>query len=100
MAFDLSKWLNEEVEHTQHLETRKVPRHQYLCFLVYANGGFDVNTWGCLMSHGVGHQRGLDQNDALALMQFSSFFSGLEAGGVNWSDVFKPYFDAYKAQYE
>lgn len=88
--FDAKAWLEESLA-TGYL------RHERICFLVTANGGFNVFGWGFISSVD-GHQRGLDQNDALDLMTISAFMKGLEAAGVKVFDTLKPYFDAYQAK--
>jgi hypothetical protein len=73
-------------------------RHRRLCFLITANGGLQVHQWGFL-SFGDGHQRGLEQDDALELMQWSAFMDGLEAAGVEILDALRPYFEAYQTEF-
>ncbi len=72
--------------------------HERICFLVYANGGFDVGSWGCLSGGGLGdsHQRGLDQNDAINLIGINGFFNG--AGLYDFDPhivFFENYLEAY-----
>lgn len=84
--FDIHEWLNKESD--------GVPCHEYISRLVLANGGFNVSGWGIIDYRG-GVQRGLDQNEALSLIEISGFLSGLAACGVDWEGAFKPYFDDY-----
>lgn len=88
--FDSKAWLEETLQ-------SGIVRHERLCFLVTANGGFDVHGWGFIGFGGV-HQQGLEQNEALELMCVTAFMNGLEAAGVKVFDTFKPYFDAYQAK--
>ena len=72
--------------------------HERICFLVYANVGFTVNSWGCLSYGGQGdnHQRGLEQSDAINLIKIEGFFDG--AGLYDFDPhivFFENYFKAY-----
>lgn len=87
--FDIHEWLNKE--------SNGVLCHEYISRLVFANGGFDVRGWGVIDYRG-GVQRGLDQNDALSLIEIKGFLSGLEACGIDWPSALKPYFDNYTRQ--
>lgn len=89
--FDINAWLNSDYNGK--------PFHERLCFLVVANGGFNVSGWG-FISHGGGHQQGLEQDDALELITVSAFMRGLEAAGVNVGGAFKPYYDEYVKRLE
>lgn len=91
-TFDIEQWLNEPLRNGQ-------PRHRRIAFLVVANDGFDVRQWGCI-SYGSGHQRALDQDEALELMQWSAFMEGLAAAGVDVHSAFLPKFQAYKSEIE
>lgn len=95
---NFDNWLNEEIEVTRQFENpKKIPRYEYISFLMTANGGPVVQQWG-FISSGVGdfpHQRGLDQNDALSLMQFSAFIDGLIAADVNVDVLFNKYLPEY-----
>jgi hypothetical protein len=88
--FDPQAWLNDTLPDGQ-------PRHRRLCFLVTANRGFSVGGWG-IIAYGGGHQEGLDQGDALDLMQYSAFIHGLECAGVDFRSAFLPYLTAYQAE--
>lgn len=88
--FSTDAWLNEPLKDG-------TPRHKRLCFLITANGGLQVRGWGVL-SFGDGHQRGLEQDDALELMQWSAFMDGLEAAGVEVLTALRPYFESYQAE--
>ncbi|MFA7269954.1 MAG: hypothetical protein WC073_11465 [Sterolibacterium sp.] len=90
--FNLQEWLNEPTH-------EGLPRHERICFLLEANGGPNVRQWG-ITSFGGGHQRGLDQDDALELMQATAFLSGLEAMGAPVAEVLYPLITAYRAQHE
>ena len=46
-----------------------------ICRLVFANNGFEVNGWGFL-SYQDGVQKGLEQEDALRLIQIEGRFDG------------------------
>lgn len=94
MSFDCEKWLNEPTNHRGTFNGK--PLHQYLSYLIVANGGLEVHGWGFL-SYGSGHQCGLEQNEALSLLELVAFMRGLESGGVLIFDTFKPHFDAYVA---
>ena len=92
VVFDPEEWLNITVS------AKGTPKlYDYLSFLVVCNGGFRVTCWGTT-SFGNGHQQGLEQVEALDLMQYAAFIDGLEAGGVPIHQHFKPYFDAYCAK--
>ncbi len=86
--FDVDAWLNQDLPSGQLL-------HQRLSFLVTANGGFSVRGWG-ILSYGGGHQRGLEQDDALELIQWAAFLDGLAAAGVSIHDAFYPLFQEYQ----
>ncbi len=90
-SFDVHGWLNQTLTSGQIL-------HRRLSFLVTANGGFDVRGWGCISS-GNGHQQGLEQNDALELIYWDGFISGLVAAGVNFHDAFYPIFQSYQQEH-
>ena len=96
--FDVDAWLNEPVTVTNRiLDARAdMPRHQRICFLLMANGGFDVHGWGTISYGGPGgHQQGLEMNDAIELIQVASFLAGVRATGIDWNAVLLPYFTAY-----
>lgn len=88
---NLDDWLNELGRDGQ------TPRHQRLCFLIMANGGLRVGGWGIICHDGSGHQRGLEQDDALELMQAVAFMMGLDAADVPVFERLKPYMDSYQA---
>ena len=89
---DTQAWLNEPLQNGE-------LRYKRLCFLITANGGLSVSGWGFL-SFGDGHQRGLEQDEALELMQWGAFMNGLEAAGVKILADLRPYLEAYQAVYE
>src|SRR6267142_673756 len=98
MSFDCDAWLNEPTKGAGHsFEGR--PLHEFICYLVVANGGFSVHGWGFL-SYGGGHKRGLEQNEALHLIALGSYMNGLDTAGVPIYDKFEPYFKAYLAKLE
>lgn len=99
--FDPKAWLDTEIEWRRpYRDSVKVPRHEQLCFLVFANGGLNVGGWGFITT-GIGHQSGLDQDDGLALLSYSSYMAGLEDAGVPIYDVFlESYFKAYREKWE
>ena len=89
---NLDQWLHEPLKNG-------TPRWKRIAFLVYANGGFTVRQWG-IVSYGPGlHQQGLEQNDALELLQWESFIDGLQAAGVNFHDAFFPLYTGYKSAF-
>ena len=90
--FNLQEWLNEPAR-------EGLPRHERICFLLEANGGPNVYQWGVL-SFGDGHQRGLEQDDALELVQVTAFLSGLEAMGAPVAETLDPLIAAYRARHE
>lgn len=90
--FDIQAWLNEPLKDG-------TPRHRRLCFLITANGGSVVRGWGILSFTPGKHQYGLEQDDALELMQASSFLNGLEAAGINVGEALRPYYEAYQAEF-
>ena len=89
--FDVKEWLEELLESGQ-------PRHERLSFLVTANRGLEVSSWGFL-SHYRGHQSGLEQEEALELLQYSAFLEGLACAGVEIYAPFKSYFDKYQEEH-
>lgn len=91
-AFDIEKWLNAPLQNGQ-------PRYRRIAFLVVANGGFDVRQWG-IISYGSGHQQGLDQNDALELLQWSAYMDGISACGIDVHSAFWPKYQAYRSEIE
>lgn len=96
--FDFNAWLNEPID-VQEIDGSvvKKPRHERICWLVLCNGGFGVSGWGVTDNAGPGgHQRGLDQADALDLLQTASFLLGLGAAGVDWNTPLAPIFAAYR----
>lgn len=101
MPFNLHGWLTEEIEWRDALgNTIRGPRHLRLCWLTFANGGPQIRGWGVISSFPNGHQQGLDQNDALELMQLYAFVNGLAAAGVDTrviDEFFIPYADQQKA---
>jgi hypothetical protein len=99
MMLNPQEWLNEVVEHETWQGVERMPRHRRLCFLVYANGGFGMHGWGYLSFTDGGHQSGLEQEDAMALMQYNAYMTGAADAGVNIFDAFKPYWDAYNAEW-
>lgn len=101
MAFDCNEWLNRMVPVRQDFGPDiEMPMHERLCFLVVANGGFDVHGWGYISyCHGQ-HQRGLEQHDALCLIHLGSYVNGLADAGVPIMEAFKVHFDAYMAALE
>lgn len=98
-TFDCDQWLNMVVEiHNKYESVSTMPRHHRICWLVLANGGFDIHQWGIISNGGPnGHQCGLEQNDALELIDYRGFLNGLAAAGVPIFDKLKPYFDKYLA---
>lgn len=57
-------------------------RLQVYAMLVAVNGGREVRGWGVQVGCGLYGRSGLDQDEALALMQLDAFVCGmLEAGG-------------------
>ncbi|QDH83653.1 hypothetical protein [Achromobacter phage Motura] len=80
--FNLQQWMDETVSVSTWNGTVQQRRADYLYFLIYANGSAIVRGWGCISNRN-GHQSGLEQNQALALLEYSAFLSGLECAGVN-----------------
>jgi len=91
----VKQWFEEEtIAHIPYSEPKKLPRHQRLSYLIAANGGPNVKGWGVLSSHN-GHQMGLEQSEAIELIQLNAFILGLDFLGVDTGKIFKPYFDQY-----
>ena len=65
-----------------------------ISFLVRANNGFNVTGWG-FISYSNDHQYGLEQNDAIELLEWCSKFDGMEFAGLPAFELFKPFYDAY-----
>lgn len=91
--FDVNNWLNRT------LPNGRITK-EYLCFLIFANGGFDVTGWGFISTGLNFHQRGLEQNEALDLIRHSAFIEGLVAAGIDFHSVFKPIYEEYCKQVE
>lgn len=89
--FDVHQWLNEPLKNG-------MPRRERLLYLLEANGGPRVHQWGYI-SYGAGHQRGLEQDEALELMQYDGFIQGVEACGVDFWGQLRPYVDSYRARF-
>lgn len=98
--FDVEAWLQEPISLSRRFEPAViVPRHERICFLVAANGGFEFKGWGSITTSAAGHQQGLDQDDALHLIDCAAYLRGLQAGGVEWEPAFVRYWDAYRAKF-
>lgn len=87
---DIDEWLNEPLENGQ-------PRHERICYLITANGGNIVRQWGFL-SWRNGHQVGLEQNEAIELIQYDAFIRGLSWADVPIVERIAQHMDAYKAK--
>jgi hypothetical protein len=97
MSFDMAAWLAAPITARGFLgEQVTMPRGQRICWLAAANGGFEVKGWGCIRSGPYEHQQGLEQNDAIDLLQIKAFLDGLAAAGVDWSAHLLPMFQAYR----
>jgi hypothetical protein len=83
--FDFEAWLNEEVKvaETNYTDALTMPRHQRLSFLVTLNHGFEVRGWGCFSTGPYGHRQGLEQEEALELIHYNGFISGISCCGVD-----------------
>lgn len=95
MTFDLAAWLAEPVDGKP-----QTTRADHLCYLLYANGGWQVRGWGVLSWTAGGHQQGLEQDEAIALIAYGGFVQGLVAAGVPFHALFIPTFKAYREKYE
>lgn len=88
---------NEEnfIDWLHKLSPRGIPYHERISYLVMCNDGFIVQSWGIVsMENGIQH--GLEQDDAIELMQWNAYFDGITCfAGFNAYDIFKPYFEAY-----
>lgn len=87
---NIDEWLNQPLENGQ-------PRHERICYLIVANGGTIVRQWG-FISWNNGHQQGLEEGEAIELIQYDAFMRGLA-----WADVpiiarLTEHMDAYKAK--
>lgn len=70
-------------------------RYEHIAWLVKCNGGFQVHGWGSIGFGGC-FQQGLDQEDAIELIQWESWFSGVaKFGGFDPFDLFMPYYEKY-----
>ena len=73
-----TEWLDEVITvQPQYEAPRGMPRWQRIADLAIRNGGFEVHSWGTTGYKGGPFGFGLDQNDALALLQFAAFISGV-----------------------
>ena len=72
---------------------KEVPMWWRLFWLVSRNGGWDVTGWGVTSSAGL-FGSGLEQNDALQLLQHAAFIDGLSCG--SGENVYDQTIDAYE----
>lgn len=91
--FDVDAWLN-----TPLADNSGLFRKDRLCYLIYANGGFDVHGWGMTSFDGI-HTRGLEQDEALELIQCKAYIDGLFDGGIDVLAVLESYFKSYVEKY-
>ncbi len=90
-ASEFDAWLDSPSTHGVSMSER-------ICFLVAANGGWEVSGWGCLSWHK--HQMGLEQGDAIALIHLHGYFCGMEAAGFDAREHFLPRFKEYVARFK
>lgn len=95
--------MNKIEQFFEELDQEGNPKWQRIFFLERANGSFIVNSWGYI-SYGKGHQRGLEQEDALELMQASAFISGMEKAlefdRGTMTDLLNKYREKYDTWYD
>lgn len=83
-------WLNDVDEQAGTL------RHENISRMVCSNGGWTFKGWGSLTYGASGHPIGLEQNDALDLLQAHAYFNGIDSyADFDPYDEFLPYFIAY-----
>lgn len=77
-----------------------MPYYERISYLVLCNGGFIVGSWG-MISYIDGYQHGLEQDEAIELMQWNAYFDGITCfSGFDAYEEFRPFFEKYKEQYE
>ncbi len=73
----LWEFLTDEVSvQNDYHDLQVYPHWVYLSYLVVANGGWRVHGWGFLSTGEHGHRRGLEQNEALHLIEMSGVMLG------------------------
>lgn len=84
-------WLNEE------FGEKKTKRGERIAWLVKCNGGFIVNSWGDVATDPANpFPVGLDQEDALELIEWKSFVDGMcDGSGLNVYTMFQPFFNEF-----
>lgn len=93
-SFDLDAWFNETTYPTLGKNNKDL-----LCYLVYTNGGFKVDSFGVIEERNtVTHSLGLEQNEALILIKFHGFIEGLEKAGIDFYTPFQVVYDEYLKQ--
>ena len=79
---------------------KTVTRGERIAWLVKCNGGFNVSGWGSF-SNGGCWQEGLEQNDAIELIQYNAYFSAvLDFSAINPYEEFTPFFEKFVADQE
>ena len=94
----LDEWLQVKTEHTESelSAPTRIPRYQRMAFLFFCNGAsFKVNGWGYIGYSGGPFRQGLDQDEALELIEYAAFLQGVEFCGVDVTAKLMPLFDAY-----
>lgn len=91
--FDADKWLLE-----LHSRTNE-PQWKRLCFLVGANGGFSVYSYGFISTNQQGHRRGIEQQEAAELTFLGGFVDGLLCMGSDFLDRFDYYWIPYSQKW-
>lgn len=94
----LKLWLNQEVKHSSGwgAPTEMIPRYKRIGFLLSCNGGsFVVCQWGTIGYGGGPFRNGLEQEEAMELMHYSSFFDGCEFMGAPVHMILEPFLKSY-----
>jgi len=95
MNFSIEDWLQENIGSGK-------KRHEELCYLIKANGGLNVVSWGYISNGNGGHREGLEQNEALKLIKYEGFVTALESVGLGreFDNIFGRYFDKYVERFK
>ena len=91
MPHEVTEWLQQSNTWQQSSfgETKTTELWETLAWLVICNGGWQVRGWGYIGGGDGPFQRGLDQDNALTLLQLSGTVDGICIGLGN-DDILEP----------